>query len=142
MPAIPDTPESLAKEMARILTQHSGERMVIECSILSIIGAMQRGTPEQREDLRQQLDAFVADPEDRGVMDRLAGLLRAAHNGDHRSHGMTEAWSMMAISSASDMHCISPPRRYLRLHSPTQSRSNPAAWRFRAGRPPWPSGLA
>ena len=83
MPTIPDTPESLAKEMARILTQHSGERMVIECSILSIIGAMQRGTPIQREDLRQQLDAFVADPEDRGVMDRLAGLLRAAHQGDH-----------------------------------------------------------
>jgi hypothetical protein len=83
MPAIPDTPESLAKALASILTQHSGERMVIECSIISVIGAMQRGTPEQRAELHQQLDAFVADPEDRGVLDRLAKLLRAAHRGDH-----------------------------------------------------------
>jgi hypothetical protein len=82
MPAIPDTPESLAKEIA-VMPQAPGERMVIECSILSIIGAMQRGTPEQRAELHQQLDAFVADPEDRGVLDRLAKLLRAAHRGDH-----------------------------------------------------------
>ena len=73
----------MAKELATVLAQAPGEKLIVECSMLSIFGAMQRGTPEQRTALQQQLDAFVADPEDRGVMDNLVALLRAAHQGDH-----------------------------------------------------------
>lgn len=74
---------ALIRDVNGLLAHSDFEREVIEAALRSVFSAMERVAPEDRADLKDMVDAFIADPGDKDIMARLGALLRDARLHDH-----------------------------------------------------------
>ena len=79
----PDQIDALIRDVNDLLDHSDFDREVIEAAMRSVFSAMDRVGGDDRADLKELVDAFIAEPDDKDIVARLGALLLDARLPDH-----------------------------------------------------------
>jgi hypothetical protein len=73
----------LIRDATDLLAHSDFEREAIDAALRAVFSAMERVGAQDRAQLQDLVDAFVADPDDKDVIASLGAMLRDARSPDH-----------------------------------------------------------